>query len=102
MQQNNIESKSINRPTLIWIKFSIVLLINRKNKEKRPLVLLHDVRSFLSDIKHYFISNPHIGLAKKIERIVNKTSSVGVGKLLSNNTVKYVMDWMHHFFEVSL
>jgi len=53
---------------------------NRKNKEKRPLVLLHDVRSFLSDIKHYFISNPHIGLAKKIDRIVSKSSSVDVGE----------------------
>lgn len=53
----------------------------RKNKETRPIVLLHDVRSFLSDIKHYLITNPAINLRKKIEKIVTKPN-VDIGKTI--------------------
>jgi len=51
----------------------------RENKEKRPLVLLHDVRSFLTDIKRYIIANPQLGMVNKIQKICNSNSIADVG-----------------------
>nr|XP_026692509.1 ras and Rab interactor 2-like isoform X2 [Ciona intestinalis] len=66
-----------------------------KNKEQRPLVLLHDVRSFLTDIKRYLISNPHLGLVKKIQKIVNYSSTVDVEGAVDDALDKLVLYPLH-------
>ncbi|XP_078492246.1 uncharacterized protein LOC100187052 isoform X2 [Ciona intestinalis] len=66
-----------------------------KNKEQRPLVLLHDIRSFLTDIKRYLISNPHLGLVKKIQKIVNHSSTVDVEGAVDDALDKLVLYPLH-------
>uniref|UniRef100_F7AK80 VPS9 domain-containing protein n=1 Tax=Ciona intestinalis TaxID=7719 RepID=F7AK80_CIOIN len=72
-----------------------ILYSYRKNKEQRPLVLLHDVRSFLTDIKRYLISNPHLGLVKKIQKIVNYSSTVDVEGAVDDALDKLVLYPLH-------
>nr|CAB3265587.1 ras and Rab interactor 2-like [Phallusia mammillata] len=66
-----------------------------KSKETRPLVILHDIRSFLTDIKRYLISNPHIGVVKKIQKIINYSSTVDVEGAVDDSLDKLVLYPLH-------
>ncbi|XP_077969725.1 uncharacterized protein LOC144424365 [Styela clava] len=49
-----------------------------QSTEHRPVVLLHSIRSFLTDIRKYLISNPHVGFMTKIQKIVKHTHIMDV------------------------
>ncbi|CAK8692699.1 uncharacterized protein LOC143461889 isoform X1 [Clavelina lepadiformis] len=67
----------------------------KKIKETRPLVLLHDIRSFLTDIKRYVISNPHIGLVKKIQRIVVDCTTMDIEGAVDDALDRLVLYPLH-------
>ena len=59
----------------------------RKFNETRPLVLIHDIRGFMTDIKLCLLLNPNFEYLKKIKEITAENLRQNIGRSTSKTFI---------------